>query len=282
MREFAPAKINTCLFLGGKRVGGGHELVSVMQSLTWGDELIMDDAEHDEVVCPGIDGPNLALHALSLVRDHTGWREPVRLTIDKHIAIAAGLGGGSADAAAVLRLAARQVDISEELLFALARRLGADVSAQVHPGRILATGVGDELQRLDPPPAYGVLVLPSHQQLSTAAVYHEADRLELSRGPADLAARLDEVRAGVGQGPFGLAEELLVNDLEPAALHLCPAIAEELELAHELGAEHVMVSGSGPTVLGLFAEPAAAAAAAAKIASLHDPPPIVTTPLLHR
>jgi 4-diphosphocytidyl-2-C-methyl-D-erythritol kinase len=266
----APAKINLCLFLGGTRADGRHELVSVMQSLAWGDEVTMELSERDAVVCPGVDGPNLAADALAVV-EH---RVSLRLTIEKRIPVAAGLGGGSADAAAALRLAGREAGLSEDELFALAAGLGADVPAQVRPGRVLATGAGEVLEHLDRSPRFGVLVVPSAHALSTADVYREADRLELPRSPVDLAARLDEVRAGIGEGPFGLDEQLLVNDLQPAALHLCPAIAAELDRVRALGAGHVMVSGSGPTVLGLFADPADAERAAAQLGGA-----IATTPL---
>lgn len=264
----APAKINLCLFLGGTRADGRHELVSVMQSLAWGDEVVAEPAERDEVVCAGVEGPNLAAAALRVVAG----REPLRLTVDKRIPVAAGLGGGSADAAAALRLAGAH--LPEEELLALAAGLGADVPAQVRPGRVLATGAGERVERLADPPRFGVLVVPSPHRLSTAAVYAEADRLALPRGPADLAARLGEVRAGIGEGPFGLSPELLANDLEPAALHLCPSIAAQLDRVRALGAEHAMVSGSGPTVLGLFADPAAARSAAESL-----PGAIATTPL---
>jgi 4-diphosphocytidyl-2-C-methyl-D-erythritol kinase len=276
----APAKINLCLFLGATRADGKHELVSVMQSLAWGDEVTAEAAEHDEVICPGVEGPNIASAALAAVSDD---RPPLRIVIDKRIPVAAGLGGGSADAAAVLRLVS-QTGLSKppntwfgsptSAELAVAAALGADVPAQLEPGRSLATGAGEVVERLPPPPRFGVLVVPSEHRLSTADVYREADRLELPHGPADLAARLDEVRAGIGEGPFGLAEELLVNDLEPAALHLCPAIAAELDRVRALGADHVMVSGSGPTVLGLFADAAAAEAAAADL-----PGSVATTPL---
>lgn len=256
MSELAPAKINLCLFLGGTRADGRHELVSVMQSLAWGDTVTVEPAERDEVVCPGVDGPNLAADALAAIPG----RAPLRLTIEKRIPVAAGLGGGSADAAAALRVAGWH--LPEDELMAIAAGLGADVPAQVRPGRSLATGAGEQLEHLPPPPRFGVLVVPSEHRLSTADVYREADRLGLPRSPAELAARLDEVRAGVGEGPFGLREELLVNDLEPAALHLCPAIAEELARVKGLGADRAMVSGSGPTVLGLFADPAEAERAA--------------------
>lgn len=276
----APAKINLCLFLGGTRADGRHELVSVMQSLAWGDEVTAEPSERDEVICPGVEGPNLASAALAAVAEG---RPPLRIVIDKRIPVAAGLGGGSADAAAVLRLVAQSgLSNARGTCFgsptsaehALAAALGADVPAQLEPGRSFATGAGEVVERLAPPPRFGVLVVPSEHRLSTADVYREADRLELSRGPADLAARLGEVRAGIGEGPFGLATELLVNDLEPAALHLCPPIAADLDRVRGLGADHAMVSGSGPTVLGLFADPAAAEAAAADL-----PGSIATTPL---
>lgn len=279
MTELAPAKINLCLFLGGTRSDGRHELVSVMQSLAWGDDVALEPSDADEVVCPGVDGPNLAADALATFREHSGWREPVRLTITKRIPVAAGLGGGSADAAATLRLAAHAAGADPGSLQELAAGLGADVPAQVLPGRALATGAGEQLEHLSPPPRFGVLVLPSPHALSTADVYREADRLGLPRSPADLAARLGEVQAGIGQGPFGLSPELLRNDLEPAARRLCPAIDGELDLVRGLSADHVMVSGSGPTVLGLFEDPEAAERAAQQLAG-HVPPPIATTPLI--
>ena len=125
-----------------------------------------------------------------------------------------------------------------------------------------------------------MLVLPAAEQLSTAAVYAEADRLGITRDADELAERLRAVEDGLGDdaGPFGLLEELLVNDLEPAARALCPAIDEALRAARAAGADHAMVAGSGPTVRGLFADPAAAEHAAAQLAG-RDPAPIATTPL---
>jgi 4-diphosphocytidyl-2-C-methyl-D-erythritol kinase len=203
----------------------------------------------------------------------------VRLTIDKRIPVAAGLAGGSADAGAALRLAARRAGVADEpLLLRLAEGLGADVPAQVRPGRVLATGAGERLERLGPAPAFGVLVLPSAERLSTADVFREADRQGLPRDAAALAERLAAVRPGLDDGPFGLAAELLVNDLEPAARALCPSIGDALVAAREAGADVAMVSGSGPTVVGLFADPAAARAAAAGLAG-RRPAVVATEPL---
>src|SRR3954471_19953356 len=117
-----------CLYLGGVRSGDGrHELVSVMQSVTLADEVTMEAAgAGDEVVCPGVEGPNLALDALRAFRAATGWDgPPQRITIAKRVPVAAGMGGGSGDAAAALRLAARAAGVEDDdLLRRLAATLG--------------------------------------------------------------------------------------------------------------------------------------------------------------
>jgi 4-diphosphocytidyl-2-C-methyl-D-erythritol kinase len=264
-RALAPAKVNLGLFLGPVRERDGrHRLVTVMQSISLADELMLEPAPEgaaeDEVVCPGVAGPpeaNLAAAALRAFRAATGWDAPaLRLTIAKQIPVAAGLGGGSADAAAALRLA-RQASGQgdEQLLQELAEALGADVPAQVAPGRWLATGAGEQLTPLSPPkPPFGVLVLPLAAKLSTAAVYAEADRLGLARDRETLAERRTELSAALEHGtPLPAATELLHNDLQRAAVSLCPAVAEVLREARATGADLALVSGSGPTVIGLFA-----------------------------
>ena len=276
--ELAPAKVNLCLYLGPARSDGRHKLVSVMQPLAFGDDVAIEPADRDEVICPGVDGRNLADDALRAFRAAVGGA-PLRLRIAKRTPVAAGMGGGSADAAAALRIAARAAGVDDDaLLLRIAERLGSDVPAQLRPARVLATGAGELLAALAPPPRFGVLVLPSRERLSTADVYAEADRLGLPRSESDLAVRLDAVRADAGRGRFGLADELLVNDLEPAARSLCPSIDGELAVARDAGAEHALVCGSGPTVIGLFADPAAAQDAAVALAG-HVPEPIATMPL---
>lgn len=264
-RALAPAKINLGLFLGPAREDGRHELVSVMQSISLADELTLEPAPagvvQDEVVCPGVPGTpseNLAAAALRAFRDATGWgAPPLRLRIDKRIPVAAGLGGGSADAAAALRLARHASGRGDErLLHELGAALGADVPAQIAPGRWLASGAGEVLEALpDPNPEwFGLLVLPSAAELSTAAVYGEADRLGVGRSAAELAERRRELRAALElSAPVPAAGELLENDLAQAASTLCPEIAVALGEAREAGAEIALVSGSGPTVVGLFA-----------------------------
>ncbi len=276
----APAKINLGLFVGPPRADGRHELVSVMQSISLADTLTLrwapaGSAGGDLLVCPGVPGPpqhNLAAAALAAFRAATGWpAPPVELTIDKRVPVAAGLGGGSGDAAAALRLAATASGLDEEeLLLALARQLGADVPAQVRPGRWLARGAGERLQPLPPPRApFGILVLPAAAALSTAAVYAQADRIRAPRGANELRERYDALARELADGAALPAADLLENDLQDAARALCPEIDAALAHAHAAGADVALVSGSGPTVLGLFAGRDGRDRARAAAAGLH-------------
>jgi 4-diphosphocytidyl-2-C-methyl-D-erythritol kinase len=160
----------------------------------------------------------------------------VRIEITKRVPVAAGMGGGSADAAATLRLAHELSPVPE--LERLAAELGADVPSQLEPGLVLGTGAGDVVTHREPLAEHAFVIVPSPHALSTADVYAEADRLDLSRAPEDLARAAAEL-------PF-------VNDLEPAALSLCPSIAAALAAVRATGADHSLVTGSGPTVFGLF------------------------------
>ena len=180
--------------------------MSVVQALSLADELTLEPGgDEDEVVCAGVEGPNLAARALALFRAATGWNAPPqRLTIEKRIPVAAGMGGGSSDAAATLRLAARAA--GRPVPPELAPRLGADVASLLRPGRVLMTGAGEHVAPLGPPPPLGVLVLPVAAELSTPAVYGEADRLGLVRSHARAgAARRARAGGDVGarQRPAG-------------------------------------------------------------------------------
>ena len=286
LQALAPGKTNLCLFLGGTRADGLHELVSVIEPLSLADELTLEPlpggapvaaavgagdmgcaAGEDEVVCAGVDGPNLAGVALAAFRAASGWEgPPLRLTIAKRVPVAAGMGGGSGDAAAALRLAAHAAGRAAEdpLLAQLAPRLGADVPSQIAPGPVLVGAAGEQVRPLPPLPEHGVLVLPSPHALPTPDVFREADGLGLPRDPADLAARRAEVEAALAQGELPPP----VNDLEPAARSLCPSIDDALAAARAAGADRALVSGSGPTVVGIFHGPDGPAAAAAAAAEL--------------
>lgn len=287
-RALAPAKVNLGLFVGPVRADGRHQLATVMQSISLADELELcfggPGAAADEVVCPGVEGPNLAAAALAGFRERFAWDGPaLRLAIDKRIPVAAGLAGGSADAAAALRLVAAAAGRGEEAqLLELAAQLGADVPAQVRPGRWLAGGAGEQLQALAAPSApLEVLVVPVAATLSTAAVYAEADRLAAGRDEAALALARRELQRALAAGAPLPPAELLVNDLQDAASSLCPAVDAALSDATEAGADAVLVSGSGPTVVGLFAGADAAARVRRALRGLAGrvPPPLAASPV---
>jgi 4-diphosphocytidyl-2-C-methyl-D-erythritol kinase len=290
-RALAPAKVNLGLFLGPTRASDGrHELVSVMQSISLADELRLEPAAtgegRDEIVCPGLAGApqeNLAARALAAFRAASGWQAPrLRLSIEKRIPVAAGLGGGSADAAATLRLARFASGLGDEVLLReLATELGADVPAQVSPGRWLARGAGEQLEALpDPLPRLELLVLPSHGQLATGEVYAEADRLGLAREPGELDEFARKLRIALELGaPLPPARELLHNDLQQAAVSLSGQIAEVLAATADAGAEEVLLSGSGPTVLALFGHANAAGRLRRAVAGMEglEPAPIAAS-----
>jgi 4-diphosphocytidyl-2-C-methyl-D-erythritol kinase len=250
-RERAPAKINLCLFLGPIRSDGRHELVTVFDSVGLHDELTFARAASgaDHVLCEGVRGPNLVADALVALRD-AGWRAPpLRVTIEKRIPVAAGMGGGSADAAAMLRAAARLAPVDAGTVSEIAARLGADVPSQLRGGPSLGTGAGDRIEPLGSLGPYGVLVIPQPFALSTADVYRESDRLGLPRPREELDRLRTSLLAAL---PQRLTPELIVNDLQPASLSLAPEVSAALDAMAGAGADRALVCGSGPTVLGIF------------------------------
>ena len=260
VREEAPAKVNLVLHVGPREANGLHELCSLFASLELHDVITVEPAgDADQVVCPGVDGSNLASAALDAFRGHAGVDlAPLRVTIEKHIPVAGGLAGGSADAAATLRAANRLAGspLDDAALRELAASLGSDVPSQVRPSHAVVSGTGDVVEPVALPPMWLVLV-PSEQGLATSDVYAEADRLGSPR------TRLEPgmVRAEASRPVVGLASAL-ENDLQAAALSLRPELAGTIGDLRAEGALGALVSGSGPTVFGVFAERAAADRAA--------------------
>lgn len=243
----APGKVNLCLLVGAPRADGLHPLVSVVQPTALADDVTLGAAgdARDVVICPGVDGDNLAARALREFRAATGWDgPPLTLRITKRIPIAAGMAGGSSDAAAALKLASQAsgLPIPPELPM----RLGADVTVMLHAQRALMTGAGEHVEPL-PGAKPPLIVVPLDAELGAGEVYKAFDALGTARGPDELEAAARAVRAGEPFEP--------VNDLEPAARRLCPAIDPALEALRGLGVEHPMVTGSGPTVFGLGGDP---------------------------
>lgn len=280
MTLHAPAKLNLCLYLGPRRDDGLRELCSLFEPLALADSIEVSEAERDEVVCAGVEGENLAARALAALRE-AGWEAPsLRIEIEKRIPVAAGLGGGSADAAAVLRAANALAGspLSLEALRRIAAGLGSDVPSQVEPRHAVVAGVGERVEPVDLP-AMALVLVPQEEGLSTPAVYRELDRLRAgdpaarAAGPdAGGATTVTEARGldpeplrALASGSLADLAAGLANDLEPAALSLRPELAEPLAALRSAGALAARVTGSGPTAFGVFADRAAAERAAAAL-----------------
>ena len=268
----APAKINLCLFVGPHRADGRHELVTLFESVSLADELSVSTragVATDAVRCPGLAGPNLVSGALAALRA-AGWQGPaLEVEIIKRIPLAGGMGGGSADAAALLRAAHELHPVGEHMPLQIAAELGADVPSQLAPGLAIGTAAGEHLERRPPLGPHAYVVVPQAEQLSTREVYAEADRLGLARDQLGLNEALERLRLALAS-PERLPESLLVNDLQEASLSLLPRTAEALRAVRQSGAEHALVSGSGPTVVGLFWGEMASERARASAASLSE------------
>lgn len=253
LRALAPGKVNLCLFLGPLREDGRHELVTLLESVSLADELTLEpaSASGDEVICRGVEGPNLVSAALEGLRA-AGWNAPpVRIEIAKRIPVAGGMAGGSADAAATLRLAGEVAPVRPEEAVPLAQRLGSDVPSQLTPGLWLGTGGGERVEPIASLAPHAFVILPQPAGLSAAEVYRAADRLRLGHSPGELGSIEGILRSKLRPGDR-LPGHLTVNDLQPAAVSLHPEIAPALEAAARHGADQAFVSGSGPTVVGLF------------------------------
>jgi 4-diphosphocytidyl-2-C-methyl-D-erythritol kinase len=235
----APAKINLALVVGPPGAGGKHELVTVYERVALSDHVRVEPAAETEV--HGYDADTIVRRALLLLAAPHGWR----VHIEKAIPVAAGLGGGSSDAATALRLGNAQLarPLPAERLDELAAQVGADVPFFLHEGPQLGTGDGTCLETVSLPHDYVVLLLLPNgvEKESTAAVYAAFDERGGAAGFAERAERLRSVLAAAER-----AEDLAAlppNDLasSPFSDRLC-----------ELGSFRADVSGAGPAVYGLF------------------------------
>ncbi len=260
MRELnlkAMAKINLGLDVLRRREDGYHDLRMIMQTVCLYDQLTLRVTEE-----PGItvstnlgslpaDERNLAYRAAQLLLEEFPSGHGLQITLKKHIPVAAGLAGGSSDAAAVLVGVNRLfgLGLTRGELMRRAVRIGADVPYCVMRGTALAEGIGEKLTRLPNAPACHVVLAKPPVHVSTAYVYGNlhADRLE--RHP-DIDAQVQAIR----EGDRRRMAELMGNVLETVTVPAYPVIAEIREVMMRCGAMGAMMSGSGPTVFGLFDE----------------------------
>lgn len=264
LRTLAPAKVNLILRVGPLRPDGFHEIHSLMVPLDLADVVEVEVARRaGPVTCevpgrPELSGPdNLAARAARAFRERFGVGAAIRISIDKRTPVTAGLGGGSSDAAAALRLLARAFGVRDRrALHALAAGIGSDVPFFLGAGPAWAAGRGEELVRADVPPLDLVLVYPTDPGLAIRAgdAYRWLD--ELRQGSPSL-------RPPGRSRRFGLPQ--LGNDLQDACVGRRPALAPLLGLLARAGARKALMSGSGPTFFGVFSGRGAARTAALSI-----------------
>ncbi len=273
----APAKINLGLRITGRRPDGYHELDSVFLPLDLADRLELETTPGDGLsidvtgLTQGVpaDDRNLAVRAAAAYLAAAGIRARITLRLHKRIPSGAGLGGGSSDAGTVLRaLDARWPGaLAPKRLAALALELGADVPFFLAPRPARVGGVGEVLEPLPGVPALALLLVNPGIALSTAEVYRAWDALagELTQGSAGSTMRpLRGLEASGGVAGLGARDRLalVANDLEPAAIRLCPVVARLRRRLEAAGALAVGLSGSGPTLYGVFRDGSEATRAA--------------------
>jgi 4-diphosphocytidyl-2-C-methyl-D-erythritol kinase len=260
----APAKVNLVLRVGPLRADGYHDIDSLMVPLDLGDPVdVRIGARPGPVSCrvpgrPELDGPgNLAARAAEGFRARFGVDRAIEIAIEKRVPVTAGLGGGSSDAAAVLRCLARAFAIRDrDALAEVGLSVGSDVPFFLFGGAAWAAGRGERLVRARVPPLDLVLVYPRDPALAIRAgdAYRWLD-----------AARQGSIPWPIRRRPFSLTQ--VGNDLEAGCVDRHPSLRPLMGRLGNLGASKVIMSGSGPTVFGIFRAPRAAVEAARAIES---------------
>lgn len=257
----APAKINLFLLVGERRRDGYHPILSLMEKVSLYDRLRLDASAGPGVRLSGAGLPagentvEKAARLLLAAPEAAGKGAGAFFELTKEIPVAAGLAGGSSDAAAALKLLVSylEIDISGERLAQLALQVGADVPFFLQPGACVAAGAGEALEPVEIPFDYHLVLVAPEAAVSTAEVYRLFDDMcpveagsfaERSRRWRAASANIEDLET---------LSSLLTNDLEPPALSLCPEIAMVKQELLDAGARGALMSGSGASVFGLFA-----------------------------
>ena len=264
----ALAKINLGLDVLGKRDNGYHDVRMVMQTIYLYDNVTLTKAKESGIQVETnlsylpVDQNNIAYKAAKLLMDEFDIQEGVHIKLDKRIPVAAGMAGGSSNAAAVLvgmnrlfNLGLKQKDLMERGV-----SLGADVPYCVMRGTALAEGIGEELSPLDPMPKCYILVAKPGISVSTKLVYEALDAKEIVEHPD-----IDGVIAGLKKQDVRQVAAAMGNVLEGVTIEKYPVIETIKDAMKEAGALNAMMSGSGPTVFGIFEDRNVAKAAQQKL-----------------
>lgn len=255
--EKAPAKINLMLDVLHKRNDGFHEVEMVMTMVDLADRLTLHDPGTSRISLSSqsgyipLDDKNLAVRAARLLRQRFGINRGVHMHLEKRIPVAAGLAGGSSDAAAALRGLNRlwELGLSTAELEELGAEIGSDVPFCVRGGTALATGRGEKLETIPSPPRCWVVLAKPPINVSTADVYGNLKAAEIAVHPS-----ASGMREALEQGSFEAVCGGLGNVLEDVTLKLYPGVARLKQVMENLGADGVLMSGSGPTVFGLVSK----------------------------
>ncbi len=251
----AHAKINLTLEVLARRADGYHEVASIIQTISLHDALTIEPADSLSLTCNRKDletEDNLASRAAVLLRDHTGNADGARISIEKRIPVAAGLGGGSSDAAATLVGLNRLwgLGLGTEELTALAARLGSDVPFFVQGGTAIVLGRGERVRTLPAADIPWIVLLAPDTGLAdkTASMYSAISTSSYTRGA--LTRKLEARIRGGGDVPA----QFLFNAFDDVAQTVLPESSRHREAFESLGAREVHLAGSGPTLFALVAK----------------------------
>lgn len=255
--EKAPAKINLSLDVLRKRDDGYHEVEMIMTMVDLADRLEMSELPRDQIVLSSqagfipLDEKNLAFQAAKLLKERCGVKQGVYIHLDKHIPVSAGLAGGSSDAAATLRGLNRlwQLGLTTAQLEELGAELGSDVPFCIRGGTAIARGRGEQLESIDNPPQCWVVLAKPPINVSTAEVYGKLRANELAEHPS-----ISGMTDAIQRQSFADVCANLGNVLESVTLDRYPEVRQIKDVMAKLGADGVLMSGSGPTVFGLVSK----------------------------
>lgn len=264
----ALGKINLGLDVLGRRPNGYHDVRMVMQTVYLYDQILLEKTDKEGISLETnlfylpVNENNLAYRAAKMLIDEFAIKEGVHISLEKHIPVAAGMAGGSSNAAAVLYGTNRlfQLGLTDQELMDRGVQLGADVPYCIMRGTVLAEGIGEKLTPLPAMPKCHVLLAKPPISVSTQKVYEKLDAQKVTKHPD-----IDGILLGLQTGDLKKITSSMGNVLENVTITEYPQIERIKDVMKEEGALNAMMSGSGPTVFGIYDDKMLARRAAARI-----------------
>ena len=264
----ALGKINLGLDVLGRRPNGYHDVRMVMQTVYLYDQILLEKTDKEGISLKTnlfylpVNENNLAYRAAKMLIDEFAIKEGVHISLEKHIPVAAGMAGGSSNAAAVLYGMNRlfQLGLTDQELMDRGVQLGADVPYCIMRGTVLAEGIGEKLTPLPAMPKCHVLLAKPPISVSTQKVYEKLDAQKVTKHPD-----IDGILLGLQTGDLKKITSSMGNVLENVTITEYPQIERIKDVMKEEGALNAMMSGSGPTVFGIYDDKMLARRAAARI-----------------